>query len=121
MKVFIAEDSETVRRRIVDVISAVKGVEMAGEAADVPTAIQDILSTKPDVLILDIRMPGGNGLDIIRKIRRESYHPKIIVLTNYPFPDYKTMAEKLGADYFFDKSKDIMAIPRLLEGMAGKA
>jgi DNA-binding NarL/FixJ family response regulator len=118
MKVFIAEDSETVRKRIVETISTVSGVELVGEAADVSTAINDIISTKPDVAILDIRMPGGNGLDIVRKIKRQDNPPVVIILTNYPFQEYRTIAEKLNVDFFFDKSKDILMIPGLLRELA---
>jgi DNA-binding NarL/FixJ family response regulator len=121
MKVFIVEDSETVRKKIVDVISTVKEVEMVGEAADVPTAIHDILSIEPDVVILDIRMPGGNGLDVARKIKKASHPPVIIIMTNYPFQEYKIIAEKLKVDYFFDKSKDILIIPHLLQEIALKS
>jgi DNA-binding NarL/FixJ family response regulator len=120
MKVFVVEDSATVRKKIIDIISTVEDIEMVGEASDVSAAIHDILFTEPDVVILDIRMPGGNGLDVARKIKKANHPPVIIILTNYPFEEYKKEAEKLKVDYFFDKSKDIMIIPRLLKEIAVK-
>jgi DNA-binding NarL/FixJ family response regulator len=48
-------------------VLAVEGVELVGEAGDIQASINGILNLKPDVVILDIRMPGGNGLDVLRR------------------------------------------------------
>lgn len=118
MKLFIADDSEVMRERIRELVLAVEGVELVGEACDVQSSIKGILDLKPDVVILDIRMPGGNGLDVLRKVKG---HPKktplIIVLTNYPFQEYKEIATKLGADHFFDKAKEFDEVQKVLERM----
>ena len=82
-----------------------------------------MLSAKLDVVILDIRMPGGNGLDVLRRMKLEKNAPKVIVLTNYSLPEYKEAAMKLGADYFFDKSTEFekvrMVLKKLLKGISG--
>jgi len=117
MKLFIADDSEMMRERIREMVLTVEGVELVGEAGDVRTSIKGILDLKPDVVILDIRMPGGSGLDVLRGVKGHVDAPLIIVFTNYPFPEYKEMAMKLGADYFFDKSKEFDEVQRVLERM----
>lgn len=115
MKLFIADDSEVMRERIRELVSAIDGVELVGEAGDVQASIKGILNLKPDVVILDIRMPGGNGLDVLRRVKGHPKAPLIIVLTNYPFPEYKEIAIKLGADHFFDKAVEFGEVQKVLE------
>ena len=118
MKLFIADDSEMMRERIREMVLAVEGVELVGEAGDVKASIKGILDLKPDVVILDIRMPGGSGLDVLRKVKGHlKKTPLIIVLTNYPFPEYKEVMIKLGADCFFDKSVEFGEVQKVLEKM----
>jgi len=117
MKLFIADDSEMMRERIRELVLAVEGVELVGEAGDVQASIKGILDLKPDVVILDIRMPGGSGLDVLREVKRHLKAPLIIVLTNYPFPEYKEIAIKLGANHFFDKVSEFDEVQRVLERM----
>jgi DNA-binding NarL/FixJ family response regulator len=116
MKLFIADDSEMMRERIRELVLAVEGIELVGEAGDVRASIKGILDLKPDVVILDIRMPGGSGLDVLRGVKGHAT-PLIIVLTNYPFPEYKEIAIKLGANLFFDKSTEFDEVQRVLERM----
>ncbi|MDD5242778.1 MAG: response regulator transcription factor [Syntrophorhabdaceae bacterium] len=117
MKLFIADDSEMMRERIRELALAVEGIELVGEAGDVRASIKGILDLKPDVVILDIRMPGGSGLDVLREMKRHLKTPLIIVLTNYPFPEYKEIAIKLGANHFFDKATEFDEVQRALERM----
>jgi len=117
MKLFIADDSEVMRERIRELLLAIEGVELSGEAGDVQTSIKGILDLKPDVVILDIRMPGGSGLEVIQRLKEHPKTPLIIVLTNYPFPEYKEIAIKLGADYFFDKATEFDEVQTVLEGI----
>lgn len=115
MKLFIADDSEVMRERIRELLLAVEGIELIGEAGDVQASIKGIMDLKPDVAILDIRMPGGSGLEVLQRLKEHSKTPLIIVLTNYPFPEYEEIAMKLGADYFFDKATEFDEVQRVLE------
>jgi DNA-binding NarL/FixJ family response regulator len=117
MKLFIADDSEVMRERIREVVLAMEGVELVGEAGDVQSSIKGVLDLKPDVVILDIRMPGGNGLDVLRRVKGHPKTPLIIVLTNYPFQEYKEIATKLGAEHFFDKAIEFDEVQKVLEKM----
>ena len=79
-----------------------------------------MLSAKLDVVILDIRMPGGNGLDVLRRVKLEHNAPNVIVLTNYSLQEYKEAAMKLGADYFFDKSTEFEKVRMVLNELVQK-
>jgi DNA-binding NarL/FixJ family response regulator len=90
-------------------------VEIAGEADNPHEGIKDIQRLKPDAVILDIRMPGGNGIDIIEDIKRINSHPIVIIFTNYPHRQYREKCMDLGADFFFEKSRDFDKVPEVLE------
>jgi two-component system LytT family response regulator len=69
MKVFIVDDSALVRERIMAMISEHPGIEITGQAKNAQEGINSILKLKPNTVILDIRMPGGNGIEVLKNIR----------------------------------------------------
>ena len=115
MKVFIVDDSALVRERIIAMISEHPGIEITGQAENALEGINSILKQKPDVVILDIRMPGGNGIEVLRNIKKNNYAPTVIILTNYPYPQYRKKCIEAGADYFFDKSTEFNKIIEVLK------
>jgi DNA-binding NarL/FixJ family response regulator len=64
IRVFIADDHELVRYALRTMLEAESDIEVVGEACDSPTAIAGCLEAKPDVLVLDLRMPGGGGIEV---------------------------------------------------------
>jgi len=120
MKVFIADDSSEIRKRIIAMLSdLVERIEMIGEAENVQDTINSIHEFDPDVVILDIRMPGGSGIDVLKKIKKKNEVPVIIILTNYPHSQYQKKCMEAGADFFFDKSRDFKEIVRVVSGISG--
>lgn len=117
MKVFIADDSAPVRERLKNMLSELEGVEVIGQAQDAVEATKSILELKPDVAILDIRMPGGSGIDTLRNIKRVPPAPRVIMLTNYPYPQYRRRCMDAGADFFFDKSSEFHKVAEVLKQM----
>jgi DNA-binding NarL/FixJ family response regulator len=108
MKVFLVDDSAIVLGKLAAMISGIDGIEIAGQAQNARDAIQSIVKLKPDVVILDIRLNGGgNGMDVLKPIKKEIPPPIVIMLTNYPYPQYREKCQALGADYFFDKVTEI--------------
>lgn len=115
LKVFISDDSTTVRERLVTMTLELPEVDVVGQAADAPASLDAIRQTQPDVVILDIRMPGGSGIDVLRTLKKMTPAPAVIMLTNFAYVQYRTKCEKAGADFFFDKSTEFDKIPRALE------
>ncbi len=68
MKVFIADDSKLFRERIINMLSDISGIEIIGQAGNGITAVKSIKKLKPDLVILDIRMPKKNGLKVLPEI-----------------------------------------------------
>jgi DNA-binding NarL/FixJ family response regulator len=111
VKIFLVDDAAIVLEKLATMISGIGGVEIAGQAMNAHDAIQSIIELKPDVVILDIRLNGGgNGMDVLKRIKEEDPPPIAIMLTNYPYPQYRKKCQALGADYFFDKVADIEKI-----------
>lgn len=117
MKIFIADDSALMREQIKAALSELKGIEIVGQAQNVPEAMESIQQLKPDVVILDIRMPGGSGIDVLREIKKYKKAPVVIMLTNYPYPQYRKKCMELGAELFFDKSTDFEKIREVLKSI----
>jgi DNA-binding NarL/FixJ family response regulator len=117
VKVYIVDDSPLLRDRLKAMLLTSAEVEIAGEADNPHDGIKDIRRLAPDVVILDIRMPGGNGIDIIEKIKGINSSPTVIMFTNYPHRQYREKCMNLGADFFFEKSRDFEKIPEVLEQM----
>jgi DNA-binding NarL/FixJ family response regulator len=88
MRVFLADDSDAFIERLTTLIGGVPQVELVGRAAEVPGAIHAIRDLLPDVVIVDLHMPGGTGIDIIDASKRFRPETVVIVLTNFPYPQY---------------------------------
>ncbi len=106
MRVFIADDSAVVRERLMALLSEVPGIEVIGEAQDAGEATECIMRLKPDAVILDIRMRGRSGIDVLRDLGRMQRPPTVMMLTNYPYPQYRKRCMDAGAKLFFDKSTE---------------
>jgi DNA-binding NarL/FixJ family response regulator len=119
MKVFIADDSAVLRERLAEMLSELPGIEIAGYAQDVPEALASIKRLNPDAVILDIRMPGGSGIDVLQDIKKDNRTTLVIVLTNFPYPQYRKKCLELGADYFFDKSTEFEKVPQVFKQFGG--
>ncbi|MBU0711389.1 response regulator transcription factor [bacterium] len=106
MKVLLVDDSDILRKHLITILSDMENVDIIGESIDTDSAIKDLKKKKPDLVILDIRMPGEGGIHVL-KIAREKYPDlKVIIFTDYPYPQYRTRCMEIGADYFFDKSTE---------------
>jgi DNA-binding NarL/FixJ family response regulator len=108
LRVFVVEDSELIRKRIIENVNAMGGFDVVGYAESADEAVESISELRPDIVITDIQLKKGSGIDVVRKIRARPYvpRPRIFVLTNYAFPEYKRQCSVAGADEFFDKSSE---------------
>ena len=117
MKVLIVDDSSIVRERLVDLLGALTGVELVGQAEDGMQGFEKVVKLKPDVAIVDVSMPRRSGLDLLRYLGKNPHPPRVIILTNYPTPENRQKCLDLGADYFFDKSNEIEKVIDVLKDL----
>lgn len=106
MRVLIADDSAVVVKRLVTLLSELPEVEIVGEAQTCGEATANIVLLQPDVVILDIRMPDGSGIDVLETAKKTTPAPLVMMLTNFPYPQYREKCLRAGADFFFDKSTE---------------
>jgi two-component system, NarL family, response regulator DevR len=121
VKLFIADDNKAFRKRLASVLAGIEGIEIAGQAGEVSEAIKSIDRTAPDVIILDIHMPGGSGLDILKTVKSALHPPLVMMLTVGPGTEYREKCLAMGADYFFEKSSDLKKIMMILAKMVKRA
>ena len=114
MKLLIVDDSEIVREVLIDSLREFSGIEIAGEADNALEAIEMIRTLRPDVIVLDFKMPGGNGLTVLKEIRSENFSPLVLMLTNYPHLQYRDACLNAGAHHFFDKSTEFHKVIEIL-------
>jgi two-component system, OmpR family, response regulator len=120
LRVIIVEDSERILTHLAEELSAIDNVCIAGTAATEAQALHLLAQGHWDLAILDLQLKEGNGLHVLKAIREEARAVgTIAVFTNYAFPQYRKRSLELGADYFFDKSRELPQVVALAEDMAG--
>jgi DNA-binding NarL/FixJ family response regulator len=117
MTILIADDNVKFRSRLASILGAFDGITIVGETGDVAATLEALQVTKPDILILDIHMPGGNGLDVLAVAKATKPAPIVIMLTVGPRDEYQTESFMFGADYFFEKSSELRTMAEMLKRM----
>ena len=115
MKVVVVDDSALLRERLVSMISELPEVTTISQAQDASQALNSVQKLNPDVVILDIRLSEGNGIEILQHIKKKDSAPVTIMFTNYPYPQYRKKCEETGADFFFDKATEFKKIIDVLK------
>lgn len=118
MKVFLVEDSLVIRERLRCMVASIPGSELVAEADNEADAVRGIRAIRPDVVILDLTLASGSGMEVLRQVRERPRASIVIVLTNYGYTQYQKKCMALGADYFMDKSRDIEVLSELLASLA---
>jgi len=122
LRVLLIEDSPIIRSRLVEALSEIPNVEVMGQAENESDALVLLRHNKWDVVVLDLQLRGGTGLGVLKGIGGiRTPGAKVIVFTNYAFPQYRDRSMSLGADYFFDKAREFHRVREVLEGMANDA
>jgi DNA-binding NarL/FixJ family response regulator len=114
IRVFLVDDHEIVRRGIADLLDAEPDIEVVGEAGTAAQARARIAATRPDVAVLDVRLPDGSGIDVCRDIRSSQPSVRCLILTAYDDDDALRAAVIAGASGYV--LKDIRG-SRLIESV----
>ena len=114
LKVILVEDSLAVRERLAQSLRNIDHVELIGEFEDASTAIDGIRDGAPDVVLLDIKLCGSSGMEVMRYVEQSKIDVKVIVLTNYAEPQYRELFLRQGAHAVLDKSHEFHRVEELL-------
>lgn len=119
IRLFIAEDHAAFSQKLTNMLKQIKGVEIIGQAENASQAIDSIDQGKPEVVILDVHMPPGlGGFEVLRAIKERQPGSVVIMLTAFPSQEYKQRSIDMGADYFFDKSRDLKNMLSVIKTLA---
>jgi DNA-binding NarL/FixJ family response regulator len=116
----IVDDSSLVVDRLAEMIKDSTKVKEIYTATTYSEALDAIVLKQPGIVLLDIHLPGKNGIELLEHLKFK--HPSIVVvmLTNQASENYRALCEKMGADHFIDKSSEFEEIPAIIEGYVGK-
>ncbi len=118
MRIFVADNSPIIRERLKSMMEAVGGIDVVGESANYSESISEIRRTRPDVILVDMNIAGGTGIDLLSEIHEQDWTVTKIVLSDYSTPPYRNACMMAGADYFFDKAMDYKKLRQLIRGLA---
>ena len=122
IRVLIVEDHNVVRQGLVALLNVVEGLEVVGEAADGVEAIAEYRKSRPDITLVDLRLPKLSGVEVIQRIRMEAPHARLIVLTTYDGDEDIYRALKAGAKGYLLKGMTTQElIATIREVHAGRA
>ena len=119
-RVFIVEDHPVFREGLVRMLSAEKDLEVCGEAGDYDQGLKNVQRFRPDIVLVDLELPGKSGLDLIKKIRALKLPVKLLVVSMYDEALYADRVLRAGGDGYIMKEESpeeiIHAIRDVLEG-----
>jgi DNA-binding NarL/FixJ family response regulator len=122
VRIVIADDHSVVRRGLRQLLDGEEGFEVVAEAGDVESARRYVRGHHPDVLVLDLNMPGGSSLDAIPLIRQESPKTQIVVLTMQAEPAYARRALSAGVlGYVLKEAADAELVAAIRAAAAGES
>ncbi len=125
LRIMIADDHSAVRRSLRLLLECEHDIEVVAETADGMETIRAVQALQPDLLLLDIKMPQMNGLEVLQYLRNEKHPLAIIIVSNHCEQLYVAAALRLGADAFITKSAGVEelleAIQRVRQRKATRA
>jgi len=118
IRLLLVDDHEVVRVGLKTVLSQQPGIIVVGEAATMATAVQNALRLKPTVILMDVRLPDGSGVDACREILAARPDTRVIFLTSYADDDSVLAAVLAGAHGYVLKEIDTLALLRAIHTVA---
>jgi DNA-binding NarL/FixJ family response regulator len=117
VRVFLADDHRLVRAGIRSLLADLADVEVVGEADDGQQALQRLLETRPDVALIDIAMPGLNGLELVARLARELPSTRLVVLSMHGSAAHVAQALRAGVSGYLLKDAAVEELPVLLRAV----
>jgi len=119
LRVLIVEDNRVYREEFKGSLSIHFPSMVIEEAVDAEEALQKISKTPPQLIFIDMRLPGMNGLQLTQKIKGDFPNVRIAIVTGYDIPEYRQAAAQYGAEAFFVKESlkwdEVKALVKLIE------
>jgi len=121
LNVLLVDDVKLILQKMKMFLSIVPSVNKVDTADTADEAFSLLESNRPELVVLDVNMPGTSGIDMLRKIRASDQpQPIVVMLTNQKERLFRDTCLELGADYYLDKSTDFLCIPEIIREMSAK-
>jgi DNA-binding NarL/FixJ family response regulator len=117
LRVVVVDDSAVFRRALAEFVALTSGVDVVAEAHDGEEALAAIRQTAPDVVLMDVRMPGLGGLETTRMLKRGASRPSVVLLTLGCCEHLRGPADDAGADGLLSKSDIEDRLPPMLDAI----
>lgn len=117
MKVLLADNSYLILDRLQEMLGKFPEVEIVGKLSTGTDALNALRILKPDLAIVDNRMPGLSGLKVLDEIRKENKVVRFVILTFYSSAFYRQLAMQSGADHFFSKIDEFEKVSEVVAEM----
>ena len=104
LSVLIIDDSSLMRQRLRLIIDRCEGLHVSGEAVSGEEGLEQHEKLKPDVVTVDLSLPGMSGIEVVEALGQRTPAPLMVVITNYPYPELRKRSQELGVAVFLSKS-----------------
>jgi len=120
IRVCLVEDSSLVRLRLAGMLRDLWDVEQVFEAATVAEARLLLPNAKPHLVVVDMRLPDGDGLEVVAAAKRLNPQPAVVVLSNYGYEQLRSTCLEAGADEFLDKRTEFDRLPTIVADLRAR-
>jgi DNA-binding NarL/FixJ family response regulator len=118
LTILIVDDNLNFVNRLIGLIRELNQVEYIHIAENYDEACAYLSEEIPDVALLDINLPGKNGLAVLKKIKQEAADCNVIMITNHADDYYRQQCEEMGAGHFLDKTIEFSRVPQILKELS---
>ena len=112
--IMIVDDNVNFVNRMKGLLENLDGISSINVAGDYDSAVRLLIEQTPDFLLLDINLPGKNGMEILKMIKNENLKCEVIMITNHADEYYRNQCKKLGAKHFLDKSSEFGLVTEII-------
>ena len=112
--VLIVDDNRYFVDRMISLLDDIQNIRYINVASDYDEANRLLNNERHDLVLLDINLPGKNGIELLKQIRKSERQSKVIMITNHTDDYYRQQCKDLGADHFLDKSNDFAKVPDII-------
>ncbi len=120
LNILLVDDSITILNKMKEILCDIKCINNLNFATNAFEAYKLINAEQPHLVLLDINMPGKNGVELLKEIKQHHSTVKVMMVTNQSVDYYKPICAELGADYFIDKSTEFEMIPEIIESLSAQ-
>lgn len=114
--IMIVDDNVNFVNRMTGLLENLDSISAINVAGDYDSAARLLIEQTPDFLLLDINLPGKNGMEILKMIKNNKLECEVIMITNHADEYYRHQCKKLGAKHFLDKSSEFGLVTKIISG-----